>query len=585
MSVLVAKVGRSGAGGANADYITRLNGTEKIAFFNLDHLESEEIHEARTNAIAYAHAREEIELAKGKKAKPKNKESSDERLQKNTEIVRRGESGEHRANGEESVESAEAKNVKEKNKPTKEKQIRTHYRLIASWEGKEKSKKAIEAVKVYLREQFPKAKAIIAIHQDTEDTHAHVWIDARQNDGKKIHLKEDKFESLDEKWTEQYDRTYGTNFAPAYKALKVETKEWKKEIYEWRKAKRENVEGAELKPEPIKPQRAADRFTTEYWRKKEVEEITKVKTIGVKKNEEINSGTNHSDAQRTSGFASRTSESAGERIEINKREHFSSQGAEQANVRDNDGDGGRESNSSREIEYTGATNYSDIYNYQTSESDRARFIENQTQHSSNGNKSYVYPQRTGFAAAEFTNPQISQEPIYEDRFGIGQTDGIDFFNPNQTDYQRDSTIGKFNTDLNQMPEIQYFVPQLQMDKQAMIQDTFELVTDSLEGQGREMEKLALYHYKEHLNAIATLQPSQIMTLKINKFNQGLPEDDRIETENKSWLEANHEYLSSMTKEKLDKEAVSIANNFEDELEEKHEQDSEYWEQNKGGLSL
>lgn len=72
MSVLIAKVGRSGAGGANSDYITRLSAAEKIAFYNLEHLESEVIAEARTNAVAYAHAREEIELARGQTRRAKS---------------------------------------------------------------------------------------------------------------------------------------------------------------------------------------------------------------------------------------------------------------------------------------------------------------------------------------------------------------------------------------------------------------------------------------------------------------------------------------------------------------------------------
>jgi hypothetical protein len=572
MSILVAKVGRSGAGGANADYITRLNGAEKIAFFNLDHLESEEIHEARTNAIAYAHAREEIELAKGKKIRPKDKESSDEKLQQNTETVQPTEAGESQAGGEESTESAKTKNVKEKNKHTKEKQIRTHYRLIASWEGKETSEKAIEEIKIYLQQQFPKAKAIIAIHQDTEDTHAHVWIDARQTDGKKIHLKEDKFESLDEKWTEQYDRTYGTNFAPAYKALKVETKEWKKEIYEWRKAKRENVEGAELKPEPIKPQRAADRFTNEYWREKEIKELTQVKTTGIRKNENINSGTNHSDAQRPS-------RSADGRIESNEREQFISQGTEQADARSNQGVKRTEQDLSRAIEYIREYNQSDISNHQPAQSNGAGFPENQTQYSPGDAASYVYSQGNGSAATEPPEPQISQKQFYEDRFGFGQTNGIDFSNSNPGDYQRNSTIGKFNIDLNQMPEIQYQVPQLQMDAQAMIQNTVELVTDSLDRQGRKMEDLALCLYKEHLNGIATTPPSQIMIQKINQLNQGLPADDRVETKNKSWLEVNHDYLLSLATQSLDKEAMSIANEFEDDLVDKRKQNPEYRELN------
>lgn len=547
MSVLVAKVGRSGAGGANADYITRLNGAEKIAFHNLAHLESADIHEARTNAIAYAHAREEIELEKGKKAKPKSKEFSDERLERSIETAQQSNTGESGINGEKFIEPT--KNVKEKNKHTKEKQIRTHYRLIASWKGKESSEKAIEEVKTYLQNQFPKAKAIIAIHQDTEDTHAHVWIDARQKDGKKIHMKEDVFEALDEKWTQQYDRTYGTNFAPGYKALKVETKQWKKEMYEWRKAKREKVEGAELKPEPIKPQRASDKFTTDYWREKEVGELTKVNTIGVRKDEEVSTSTSYSDAQRTGRSAS-----AGDRF-IERAE---------SDVSNADG-------------YGGKSVHSNASNYQASESGGTGFTKNETEHFQNERKLDVTFSGADIVTASTTGEEFFEEQLYTDRFNDHQSGDGEFIDFIQRNYQRNSTIGKFNVELSQMPEIQYQVPQLQMDAQSMVKNTVDLIADSLERQRREMDELALCLYKEHLNGIATLPPSPSLIQKINQFNQESPKDDFIETENKSWLEANHDYLSSMTAQRLGKEAVSIADEFEDDLIERQKWDPEYRE--------
>lgn len=571
MSVLVAKVGRSGAGGANADYITRLNGAEKIAFHNLAHLESEEIHEARTNAIAYAHAREEIELEKGKKAKPKNKESSDEKLEKNIEISQQSEVSELQASDEESIELPKTQNVKEKNKHTKEKQIRTHYRVIASWEGKESSEKAVEEIKIYLQNQFPKAKAIIAIHQDTEDTHAHVWIDARQTDGRKIHLKEEIFEALDEKWTQQYDRTYGTNFAPEYKALKVETNKWKKEMYEWRKAKRENVEGAELKPEPIKPQRASDKFTTDYWREKEVKELAKVKIVGVTKNEEVSARTSYSDAQRTSGFADRGDKSIEGAEYFNHKTQQANGGGERANIP-------TESDIQRAIEHTGDPNQSDISNHQTSENSRTGFTKNETEHFQNERKLDVAFSGADIVTAATTGEELFEEQFHTDGLNGDQSGNGEFIDFIQRDYRRNSTIGKFNVELNQMPEIQYQVPQLQMDAQAMIENTVDLITSSLERQRREMDEMALALYREHLHLVATVPPSPSLIQKIEQFNRDSPKDDFIETENKSWLEANHEYLSSMTAQRLDKEAINIANEFEDDLEERQEWDPEYREE-------
>lgn len=434
MSVLVGKVGRSGAGGANATYITRLNSAEKIAFYNLDQLEANDIHEARTNAIAYAHTREEIELEKGKKARPKNKELSDERFQQNIETAQQSDTSESRTDGEEFVEPAKTKNVKEKNKHTKEKQIRTHYRLIASWQGKETSEKAIEEVKIYLQNQFPKAKAIIAVHQDTKDTHAHVWIDARQTDGKKIHLKEEIFEALDEKWTQQYDRTNGTNFAPAYKALKVETKEWRKEMYEWRKAKREKVEGAELAPEPIKPLRASDKFTTDYWREKEVKELTKVKIMGATKNEEISSGTSYSDAQRTGGSAIAADRFIDGAEYNNQRTEHADGGSKQTNQR-------AESDFSTAIEDSGEFIQPSSNNRQSPESNRTGFVENKTGYFQNEHKPDVAFSSADNVTATTTGEELFEEQFYTDGSKGNQSDDGEFIDFIQRDYRRNSTIG------------------------------------------------------------------------------------------------------------------------------------------------
>ncbi len=566
MGILIAKVGRSGAGGANADYITRLNGAEKIAFHNLDHLESNDLSEARTNAIAYAHAREEIELAKGKKAGPKNKESSDQAIEQKAGTNRQSGNGESQMSGEKSIEPTKNKNVKERNKHTKEKQIRTHYRLIASWKGKETSEKAIEEAKIYLQEQFPKARAIIAIHQDTADTHAHIWIDARQTDGKKIHLKEKVFETLDEKWTEQYDRTYGTNFAPEYKALKVETKEWKKKMYEWRKAKREKAEGAELAPEPIKPQRAADRFKTDYWREKEVQEL-----VGVKRNEKINTGTDYSDAQGRNRFAE-----TGDRFA--QKTKFPSAGKEYASGAGEQADSRAKSNFSGAAQDGEKLITADRNDYQASEDGRTGFAENQRILQFDDEQNNVPFPRFGSLADAFTSTQISEEQFHQAGYEFNPNDGISSLGYEQRDFRQDSTIGKFNLELIPMPEVQYQVPQLQMDDKIIINNTVELVTNSLERQREEMNEFALSLYKEHLNYIAELPPSPNLIQKINQFNQESSKDDFIETENKSWLEANHEYLSSMSAQRLDKEAVSIAEEFEEDLEDRIKWDPDYREQ-------
>jgi hypothetical protein len=216
MSVAKMSVGRTGAGGANASYITREKDCEKISFVNIEFPEQEgetgkmELPEARTNAIAYAHSREDVELAKAKQPS-----------------------------------------------------ARTHYRLILTWDRKEESDKCSEMAEQFLEKNFDKARAIVAVHQDTEYTHAHVWIDARQTDGKKINLRGNSFKTIDEKWAKQFDEEYATAYTPELKRKKGETAQWKKDV---KAAKAAGVEP------PPKPERTQDKFNYQYWQTKELTE-------------------------------------------------------------------------------------------------------------------------------------------------------------------------------------------------------------------------------------------------------------------------------------------------------------------------
>lgn len=637
MSVLVAKVGRSGAGGANSNYITRLSAAGKIAFHNLEHLESEKITEARTNAIAYAHAREEIELAKagtrqiGNTSIPKEDNEATEELEGSAvspasadlqdttgttkwkpagklilgrEIVRGSTTKVSTTADEENTATVE----KAAEKPKKPRQVRTHYRLIASWEGKETSENAAAEVKIYLERQFPKARAIIAVHQDTDDTHAHVWIDARQTDGKKIHLKDKQFESLDEKWTEQYDRTYGTNYAPEYKALKEETKQWKREMYQWRKSPAENqaenqtenaeniqnIERARLTAPPLKPQRAADRFKANYWKEKEIQQIT-----GVPIYEQINAGADHSDAQRANRYTeasdsfTRTGNGFTETEgKFTRRAEFINQGAEHDDRRTQQKSDGNEQFTDRaKSDFSGAAQdgaefvQSDERHHQSSESGRTGFTQSQTQYSFDTDQSNVYFQGTRGITERFTTSQISQEQLYEDRIGFGSTDGSGVTGSNQEDLFRNSTVGKFNIELNQIPEIQFQMPEIQMDSQTMVKDTLQMIQTSLERQRIRMDGGATDLYRQHLNYIANLEPAPFLLKKIDQFNQNATEDKFIKTEDKSWLEANHEYLSSLSTQKLDREANNVAETFEEDLKQEQKLDPNYQEREGMTLSM
>ncbi len=65
----------------------------------------------------------------------------------------------------------------------------------------------------HLQENFRQCRTVAAIHRDTDNTHVHVWIDARRVDEKKIDLGHNTYRTLDEKWAkgcarEFQDRSY-----------------------------------------------------------------------------------------------------------------------------------------------------------------------------------------------------------------------------------------------------------------------------------------------------------------------------------------------------------------------------------------
>ena len=204
MSIAKWTNGRRGASGKHAGYITRESACDSISFHNLDNLQGENQFESKTNAISYAYAREDIE-----------------------------EKG------------------------------RTHYRLMLSWDRKEETDRAREQAHEYLQENFKDSRAIVAVHQDTEHTHAHVWVDARQTDERKLHISKRDFENIRDNWTRQYDREYNTEFEKNYQAKYAESREWKRE-------RTTNSEREGKQPRPTdKPERANDRLNNASFREKD----------------------------------------------------------------------------------------------------------------------------------------------------------------------------------------------------------------------------------------------------------------------------------------------------------------------------
>jgi hypothetical protein len=168
MSVLKFKAGAKGASGKNVSYITREDACDSISFHNLEELEAKDQYEKRVNALSYAHNREEEET-KG----------------------------------------------------------RSHYRVTLSWEDKEDTEKAKEMTHEFLNENFKDSRAIVAIHQDTDHTHAHVWVDARQEDGRKLHSPKNHINEISQSWQKQYDREYQTSYEKEFSAKREETRQFK----------------------------------------------------------------------------------------------------------------------------------------------------------------------------------------------------------------------------------------------------------------------------------------------------------------------------------------------------------------------
>ncbi len=202
-------VGRAGAGDANARYITRQTATGKheqsLLLHNYpEHLRSGDYDQQRCKIVEYNRQQEQDELAR----------------------KRRGGGT-----------------------------TRTHYRCKVSFEGKVSTEKAHQMVKEYLEQNFPMARAVAAVHQDTRHTHVHINLQARGTDDRKLHLNEGKFKNLDSAWGQIYGREFGREKAVEHELAKEEMREWKREYAEAR--------GRGEEPRRPAPQRADRRSRTD----------------------------------------------------------------------------------------------------------------------------------------------------------------------------------------------------------------------------------------------------------------------------------------------------------------------------------
>ena len=125
------------------------------------------------------------------------------------------------------------------------------YRVVLTVGGEADARDMRGAVNEFLRETFPKAQALVAIHHNTKHVHAHVYVHSRGLDGKKLDLKQDYFR-LDEKWARVCSEHFrDPTIYAEHMRLKAETRDHRRE----EKAAREG--GKTL---PDKPGRWEDRY-------------------------------------------------------------------------------------------------------------------------------------------------------------------------------------------------------------------------------------------------------------------------------------------------------------------------------------
>jgi hypothetical protein len=86
---------------------------------------------------------------------------------------------------------------------------RTHYRALMSFERDVPTEKALRMTREWLEKEVPRARAFAMVHRDTEHVHVHVWIEARQADGRKLHLSREEHRALGRSWDAIYARELG----------------------------------------------------------------------------------------------------------------------------------------------------------------------------------------------------------------------------------------------------------------------------------------------------------------------------------------------------------------------------------------
>lgn len=104
--------------------------------------------------------------------------------------------------------------------------LRTHYRAIYSFDRAVADEQMKELVNRHLAEHFPRARAVAAIHRDTDHPHVHVQLAARQTDGRKLHFSHHRHRRLDEAWARIYGQAFGLELEREHLAKKAQWRAW-----------------------------------------------------------------------------------------------------------------------------------------------------------------------------------------------------------------------------------------------------------------------------------------------------------------------------------------------------------------------
>ena len=105
--------------------------------------------------------------------------------------------------------------------------LRSHYSIKMSFEAKVPSQFAISLAKNYLNKQFPNAILFAACHQNTNHTHIHVLLFARDIDGKKLHFSNSNYKKLDIGWAKLYAKVFGEHKLEQHIEKKAQSRNWK----------------------------------------------------------------------------------------------------------------------------------------------------------------------------------------------------------------------------------------------------------------------------------------------------------------------------------------------------------------------